>query len=210
MSRLAAITIAGAAALLLSMNDVRVLADTLYPATVTFSDRGDDKITSDYSTTGNHSYVNGGADKLECGFHTVTNDLVMRARTGPSPRYLTFIFSPIAPAGAPTGSLQEHNLFMNIRDILTLPRGTAKNTLAIFNTAVGNFYFDPAWVDSTTYATQVFVSRSANTWTVTADPGVPPGPGDVAGLTKAKGNKTLLLGIYHMPFQISVDCPSCP
>jgi len=184
--------------------------DTLYPATVTFSDRLDDKITSDYLATGNHSYIDGGAGKLECGFHTVTNDLVMRARTGPSPRYLAFAFTPIAPPGAPAGSLQEHGLFMNIRNVLTMPTGTAKSTLAIFGTELGSFRFDPAWVDSSSYATQVFVSRSGSQWTVTSDAGTPPGPGDVAGLTKPKGNTTLLVGLYHLPFQITVSCPTCP
>jgi hypothetical protein len=117
---------------------------------------------------------------------------------------------PITPPGAPTGSLQESNLFMNIRNILTMLPGTAKNAIAIFNTAVGELKFTPHWVDTSTYATEVYVYRTGNVWTVTADPGVPPGPGDVAAVTKKKGNTEQLLGLYHMPFQIIVNCPTCP
>lgn len=187
-----------------------LIADTLYPATVTFTDRDGDHITSDYLTTGSHTYTNGGPDKLETGFHTVTNDLVMRARTGPSRRYLSFALSPITPPGAPTGSLQEHNLFMNIRNILTMTPGTGKNAIALFSTAAGDLKFIPGLVDTSQYATQVSVSRTENVWTITAEPGDPPGPGDVAALTKMKGNTEQLLGWYHMPFQITVTCPTCP
>ena len=40
---------------LLWAGGVRLVADTFYAATVTFSDRQDDKITSDYQTTGSHT-----------------------------------------------------------------------------------------------------------------------------------------------------------
>lgn len=188
-----------------------LIADTLYPVTVTFTDRTGDNITSDYLTSGSHTYTNGGSDKLETGFHTVTNDLVMRARTGPSRRFLAFSFQPIMPSGAPTGSLQEHDLFMNIRDILTMPSPSAKNAFAIFNTSIGWFKFAPGLVDTSQYATLVSVSRSDKVWQITADPSELPGsPGDVAALTKMKGNTEQLLGRYHMPFQITVTCPTCP
>jgi hypothetical protein len=185
--------------------------DTLYPATVTFSDRGGDMITSDYLTTGKHSYVNGGSDKLETGFHTVTGDLVMRARTGPSARYLSFSLSPIT-SGAPSGLLNEHDIFMNIREILTMPPGTAKNAIAIFSTSLGELKLpsNPRWIDTSQYASLVYVSRTGNLWTVTADPGTPPGPGDVAAITKTEGNTETLVGLYHTPFQISVSCATCP
>ena len=35
-----------------------LIADTLYPATVTFTDRAGDNITSDYLTTGSQTYTN--------------------------------------------------------------------------------------------------------------------------------------------------------
>ena len=59
---------------------VRIAANTFYAATVEFSDRAGDNITSDYPTTGERIYVNGGTDKLECGFWVLpTNDFVLRA-----------------------------------------------------------------------------------------------------------------------------------
>jgi hypothetical protein len=193
---------------------IRVAANTFYPATVEFSDRVGDNITSDYLVTGNHTYVNGGTDKLECGFWVLpNNDLVLRAPAGGTaklPRFLAFSLTPITPPNAPAGSLQQRDIFMNIRDILSLPAGTAKNTIAIFRTAFGELKFTPHWVDTSTYATEVFVSRTGNQWTVTADPGTPPGPGDVAALTTTKRNTETLVGLYHTPFQITVTCPTCP
>lgn len=201
-----------ASLLLVVAGGARIGANTFYPATVTFSDRAGDNITSDYLSTGNHTFVNGGTDKLESGFWVVpNNDFVLRARTGPSPRYLVFAFTPITPLGAPTGSLNERNIFMNINNILAMPTGTAKNAGAVFTTAVGSFKFTRTWVvDTTTYATKVFVSRSGNVWTVTADLGVPPEPGDVAGLTQTKKNTEQLVGLYHMPFQATITCQDCP
>jgi hypothetical protein len=192
----------------------RIAANTFYPATLTFSDRVDDKITSDYLVTGKHTYENGGPDKLECGFWVLpNNDFVLRAPAGGTaklPRFVAFSLTPITPPNAPAGSLEQRDIFMNIRDILTLPNGTAKTTIAIFGTAFGSLKLTPSWVDTSTYATEVFVSRTGTEWTVTADPGVPPGPGDVAALTKVKSNKEQLVGLYHVPFQITVTCPTCP
>jgi hypothetical protein len=211
LKKFAVSTIVLSVPLLVGAGTTRLFANTFYEATVTFGDRLDDNITSDFGTSGSHTYVNGGADKLETGFWLQSRDLVMRARTGPSRRYLAFSLTPITPAGAPTGSLQEHNLFMNIRDILTLPAGTGKNTIAIFTTAAGDLKFASGLVDTSQYATKVSVSRSGNVWTITADPGVsPPEPGDVAALTKMKGNTEQVLGWYHMPFQITATCPTCP
>jgi len=191
---------------------IRVAANMFYPATVTFSDRVGDNITSDAATTGTHSYTNGGSAKLECGFYEVSSDLVLKQLAGPLPRYLAFSMTPITPSGAPTGTLQERNIFMNIHNILSMPVGTGKNALASFKTSVGELKLMPItkWIDPTTYATQVFVSRTGNVWTVTADPGTPPGPGDVAALTTTKGYKESLVGLYHTPFEITVTCPTCP
>jgi hypothetical protein len=201
--------------LIVVTSGVRIGANTFYPATVTFSDRVGDNITSDYLTTGNQTYVDGGADKLECGFWvSPNNDFVLRAPAGGTaklPRYLAFSLTPIAPPTAPTASLQQRDIFMNIRNILTLPPGNAKNTIAIFRTALGQLKLTPQWVDTSTYATEVSVSRSGNVWTVTADPGAPPGPGDVAALTTIKRNTETLVGLYHTPFQLTITClGGCP
>jgi len=197
--------------LLVVAGGVRVGANTFYPATVTFSDRLGDKITSDYLTTGNHSYTNGGSAKLEVGFYEVSADLVLKQLVGNLPRFLAISFAPITPPGAPSGSLRERNIFMNIHGILTIPPGTARNARTDINTAVGTFKHNPNWVDTTAYATEVLVSRTGNVWTVTADPNPIPGaPGDVAGLVKTKGFTETLVGLYHMPFQITVTCPTCP
>src|SRR5262249_3259699 len=84
--------------LVIATGGIRVAANTFYPATVTFSDRAGDSITSDYLTTGKHTYVNGGTDKLECGFWVLpNNDLVLRAPAGGTsklPRFLAFSLTP--------------------------------------------------------------------------------------------------------------------
>src|SRR5262245_33050709 len=108
-------------ALLVVARTERLTALQFFPATVTFSDRQGDNITSDYLTMGSHAYTNGGSAKLECGFYTGTNDLVLKQLSGPLPRYLAFSLIPITPPGAPAGSLVEHNVFMNIQNILTMP-----------------------------------------------------------------------------------------
>lgn len=197
---------------LLAASGPQLLADTFYAATVTFSDRLGDNVTSDSVTSGKHAYVNGGPDKLESGFHTVTNDFVLRATKGARSRYLAFSFAPITPPTAPAGTLEQRDLFMNIRAILAMSPGTATSAIAVFQTALGELKLTPntTWIDTSTYATQVFVSRNGNIWTITADPGVPPGPGDVAALTQTKRNTEQLVGLYHMPFQITIDCTTCP
>ena len=194
---------------------VRIAANTFYPASVTFSDRVGDNITSDYLTTGNHIYVNAASpDKLECGFWVLpNNDFVLRRLNGGAPRnprFLAFSLTPITPSTAPSGSITQSDIFINIRDILTLLPGTAKNTIAIFSTAFGQLKLTPNWMDTSTYATEVLVSRTGNQWTVTADPGTPPGPGDVAAITTTKGKGESLVGLYHTPFQITITCPTCP
>ena len=200
--------------LLVVAGGARIGANTFYAATVEFSDRAGDNITSDYLTTGKRIYINGGTDKLECGFWVLpNNDFVLRAPAGGTaklPRYLAFSLTPIAPPNAPSATLQQRDIFMNIRNILTLPPGTANNTIALFRTALGELKLTDHWVDTSTYATEVFVSRTGNQWTVTADPGTPGVPGDVAALTTMKKNTETLVGLYHTPFQATITCPTCP
>ena len=86
----------------------RLVANMFYAATVTFSDRMDDKITSEYPSTGNHTYVDGGTDKLECAFWQQSGDFVLRRVNGPAPkipRHLAFSLTPITPSTAPGGSI---------------------------------------------------------------------------------------------------------
>ena len=80
---------------------------------------------------------------------------------------------------------------MNIRDILTLTPGHGKSAIALFNTAFGELKLtsNPQWIDTSQYASLVDVYRSGDTWTITADPGMPPGPGDVAAITKIKSKQ---------------------
>ncbi len=94
-----------ASSLVVVSGGIRVAANTHYSATVTFSDRAGDNITSDYLTSGSHSYVDGGSAKIESGFWQLSGDFVLRQLTGPLPRYLSFSLTPITPAGAPSGSL---------------------------------------------------------------------------------------------------------
>jgi len=59
----------------------------------------------------------------------------------------------------------------------------------------------------------VLVTRNSQTnWTVATDPaGALPNVGDLSALLVSAPRNTLkLLGYYHMPFGMDVNCPTCP
>jgi hypothetical protein len=172
--------------------------DTPYSATVTFRDDPSDGITSD----GGGSYGDSSNRRLEVAFHSVTGDLVMRGNA----RRLMFNLSGRISGTGPTGVVVDE-LFMNIRNILALPSGAAMETIAVFRPSIGVLRFDPAADDG---ATLVYVSRLDQTWTVTADPANAAPAGDVAVMHQTRKGKTVNVGLYRLPFEITVDCPSCP
>jgi len=94
---------------------------------------------------------------------------------------------------------------INIQALAQMAIGDTKLTTAVFGTQFGQFQL----VNSMNPATSaVSATRSdAHTWIVnTTDPGA----GDIAQLIQiGKGNKTVNAGYYHLPFQITVTCPTC-
>lgn len=163
--------------------------DVFYPATLTFSDRVGDAITGD----GAGAYVNGG--RTELGFHSVTNDLVMRGDSGS--RVVTFDSTNQVTTTGPEAITNEFDVFMNIRGILNMTPNSSRTT----NARVSGFRFNPTnWPGTST----VDVYRDgAGVWTVSAD------GADIAALVQIVKGKEKSLGQYYMPFQITVVCPTC-
>jgi len=185
---IAALVLIGASASTLAQKGKPAPTDVFYPATLTFSDRLGDAITGDGA-----SYVNGG--QTELGFHSVTNDLVMRGDSGS--RFVTFDSTNQVTTAGPEAITNEFDVFMNIRGILNMTRNSSRTTTA----RVSGFRFNPA-----TYAgtTSVDVYRDdAGVWTITAD-GL-----DIAALVQVVRGKEKVMGQYYMPFQITVVCPTC-
>jgi len=163
--------------------------DVFYPATLTFSDRAGDAITGD----GAGAYVNGG--QTELGFHSVTNDLVMRGDSGT--RFVTFDSTNQATTGGPEGITNEFDVFMNIRGILNMTPNSSRTT----NARVSGFRFNPTTYPGTS---TVDVDRDLEgAWTVTAAPDA------IAALVQIVKGKEKVMGQYYMPFQITVVCPTC-
>ena len=160
------------------------------PAEVTFADRAGDAITSD----------GGGAYVTAQLFTLSTQDLSLNLSG--EPRSINFDLNGlISGTGAPTGTLADQAK-MNIVNIGSMGLGATKITRAIFNTVTGQFNFDQA-ADAQTFS--VSVTRvDQQSWTVSTD------GGDAAVLVRAgKANKTIKVGYYHLPFQLTVVCPSC-
>jgi hypothetical protein len=160
-------------------------ATTLIPAMITFSNRPGDAITSD----GGGTYVRGG--RLEVGFYTLSEDLVMRGGGR------TVVFSH-----PDLGTTQD--LFVNIHGILNMGKGTSRsNGTAAFRRTSTNFLrFNPDNYAGTSFVT---VSRdTAGVWTVTAN-----NPNALAAHVRNNN----VLGIYAMPFQLTAQCVTateCP
>lgn len=190
---IAALVLIGASASTLAQKGKPAPTDVFYPATLTFSDRAGDAITDAITSDGAGAYVNGG--QTELGFHSVTNDLVMRGDSGS--RFVTFDSTTPVPPTGPGGVSNEFDVFMNIRGILNMAPGSSRTTTA----RVSGFRFNPTNYQGTT-TVDVF-RDDAGVWTITAD------GADIAALVQVVRGKEKVMGHYYMPFQITVVCPSC-
>ena len=199
-----------AALVILAMATDRLLAakpTNGSPASVTFRNWVDDNIKSD----GLGPYVDGQHGSV-CRIYTGgSEDLTIG--TFQSGRTMWFFYTPATGVTQPTlnppsGTLQD-NAFMNIRNIGAMAPGETKLTLASFITAVGYF----RWLNGQYGSQAVVVTRNTKTnWTVSADLS-PAGAsdGDLAVLLKdASRNTVAPVGLYHMPFGLDVNCPTCP
>ncbi len=164
-------------------------ATTLLPATITFSDRPGDAITSDGG-----SYSNGA---LEVGFWTASKDLVLKG----SGRALTLNHTNRVSGTGPIGTTVVTDIFLNVHGILDMALGESRvATVAVKRTSTEFFRFNSTYSS----ATMVNVVRDGSgVWTVTADDP----SSDRAALTKSPKNSTL--GVYAMPFQLTAVCPTC-
>jgi len=172
---------------LLAQKPQKAPRDIFYPATAAFSNRIGDAITSD----GLGTYANGGG--MDLGFHSVTNDLVI----GGGPRYIQFNSTDQVTTTGPEGVIQDFDYFINIHGILNMAPGEFRQSTA----NMSDFRFNPTkWAGTT----RVSVFRDFDgAWTITAE------PSDVSALTQVVKGKEKAIGLYHMPFQLTVVCPSC-
>ena len=191
-------------------------------AEVQFRDWADDKITSD-----GQPYVPGRRGLEVRLWINGSQDLTIG--TFQSGRTIHFSYTPATcvMTNCPSGSLVD-NAFVNIRNIAAMGVGTTKITRASFNTAIGYF----RWLGSPNPATglttdpwygsqAVVVNRiSATAWEihtpVPAESGYLDGTpiqdytaGDLVVLLKDLKGTVAPVGLYHMPFGLTVTCPAC-
>jgi len=178
---------------------------TTTPASFTFADRpagtagGPDRITSD----GLGAYVNG-MDGVTCVFFSSTGDARLDTTYSSNPlRVITYDPSQVISGPGPTASFVSTGS-LDIEALAQMHVGDSKLTGAAFTTSIGQFHFLANEGGSYVTATRL----DAHTWTITTDDPYQLGAGDVAVLVqtvKRQSYKTT----YHMPFQVTVSCPTC-
>ncbi len=212
--------------------DARAPKPPLYTgATVEFRDWDGDSITSDGNPTNTVApYVNGGNAGLEVRVW-INGSQDVTVGTFQSGRKIHFSYTPavVFQPSAPTGSLVD-NAFVNIRNIGAMVVGSTKITRASFNTAVGHFRWlggpnpgtGATTPDESYGSLAVVVTRtSPTTWDVhtpvpaesgyvDGSPAVNYTAGDLSVLLKEAKGKLTPVGLYHMPFGLTVTCTACP
>ena len=178
---------------------------TTTPASLTFADRpggtdtGPDRITSD----GLSAYATG-MDGVTCVFFSSTGDARLDTTYSGNPlRVVAYDPSQVISGPGPTASFVSTGS-MDIEALAQMHVGESKLTGAAFTTSVGQFHFLAN--EGGTYVTAMRLD--AHTWTITTDDPFQLGAGDVAILVqtiKKQSYKTA----YHMPFQVTVTCPTC-
>ncbi|MCX6551365.1 MAG: hypothetical protein NTY02_10245 [Acidobacteria bacterium] len=110
-------------------------------------------------------------------------------------------------ANPPTGTLIDSS-FMNIAEVGNVAVGATELRTAYFSTAIGTFEENPGRYD---HSQLVVVTRtSPTTWTVSTDwLASEPGSGDLSIFYRAYRNTSVAVGLYHLPFELSVSCPAC-
>lgn len=114
-------------------------------------------------------------------------------------RALSLSYTNRLSGTGPVGTTLVNDIFMNIHGILDMARGDSRITGAAFRRTPPDFFqFNSAYPGGTKVSV---VRDTAGVWTVTADDPAT----DRAVLLK---NGTAL-GVYAMPFQLTVVCSSC-
>ena len=191
------------------------------PCSVTFTDRSGDKITSD-----NQGAYTDGTARVRCqvGGPNSTNIALNLGSTNfrQATRqfwgdYSGLVLGSAVVSNPPTGTYKD-GWYLTIQKIANMVVGTTKITHAHFTFANGRFHWcGPSDVDEIPCGSYipgsmaVFVTRtSLRNWLVTTDPpSVPSFVGDVAVLGDS-GSSGSSIALYHMPFQLTIDCPTCP
>jgi hypothetical protein len=169
---------------------------TKTPASFTFADRTvgtygvQDRITSD----GVGAYTDG-TDGVTGVLFSSTGDARLDATYSRNPlRVIEYEPSQLVTGTGPTASFASTGA-VDIQALGQMHVGDFKLTGAAFGNEGG------------TYVTATRLD--AHTWTITTDDPHSLGAGDVAVLVQTVKNKTSKTGTYHLPFQLTVTCPTC-
>ena len=182
---------------------------TRTPAAMTFADRtvagngAQDRITSD----GLGTYGNG-VDGVACVIFSSTGDANCDLSSSRNPVRVFNVDPSLKISGTGPTSPLSSNGVINIEALAQMHIGDAKLTTAVLGTAIGQFQLVNR-LDAGT--SSVSVTRyDDHTWIVTTSDPSSIGAGDVAQLIQVgKGGKTSNAGLYHLPFEMTVTCPTC-
>jgi hypothetical protein len=179
---------------------------TKTPASFTFADRavgaggGPDRIASD-----GFGVYSDGADRVTCVVFSSTGDARLDTTLSANPlRVVDYDASQRISGTGPTASFVSTGT-VDIQALAQMHVGDSKLTGAAFTNSIGQFIFLANEGGSYVTATRL----DAHTWTITTDDPYQLGAGDVAVLIQTVKNKSYKTGTYHMPFQLTVTCPSC-
>lgn len=182
---------------------------TTTPASFTFADRmvgpdgGPDRVTSD-----GLGVYSDGADRVSCVLFTSTGstgDARLDTTLSANPlRLIDFDPSQVISGTGPTVPFTSTGT-LDIEALAQMHIGDSKLTGAAFTMSIGQLHFLANEGGSYVTATRL----DAHTWTVTTDDPYQLGSGDVAVLVQVVRNKPFRAGTYHMPFQVTVTCPTC-
>jgi hypothetical protein len=180
------------------------------PATLTFHDRSvetagvRDRITSD----GLGTYGDGIGGVSCVVFIGSTGDAHCDLSSSRNPvRVVDYDPSQRISGTGPTTPFSS-NGSVNFEALAQMRNGESKLTTAVFATALGQFQLVNRLNPQTS---AVSVTRADDhTWEVTTSDPYQLGAGDIAQFIQtSKANKTANAGLYHMPFAVTVTCPTC-
>jgi hypothetical protein len=179
---------------------------TTTPASFTFADRAvatygvQDRITSD-----NLGAYTNGTDGVTSVLFSSTGDARLDTTYSRNPlRVIEYDPSQVISGTGPTASFASTGS-VDIEALAQMHIGDSKLTGAAFSTSIGQFHFLAN--EGGTYVTATRLD--AHTWTITTDDPYSLGAGDVAVLVQTVKNRTSKTGTYHLPFQLTVTCPTC-
>jgi hypothetical protein len=185
---------------------IRAQKVTTMPASFTFTDRtvGSDGVQDRITSDGLGSYTDG-ISGVTCVLFSSTGDARLDTTYSRNPlRVIEYDPSHWISGSGPTASFASTG-WVDIQALAQMHNGDSKLTGAAFGTSIGQFHFLAN--EGGTYVTAT--RHDAHTWTITTDDPYSLGAGDVAVLVQTVKNKTSKSGTYHLPFQLTVTCPSC-